>query len=684
MPHLLFPKHWLTLAGVGAAIVNALFRVLLIPLLLTPLVDKVLIQQEMSLLPRLLLWAGVAVLLGSLALWLQDGCLGNLAAWVLKRWRAGLYQDWLEPSPTSATTATEAFSSGGFSSRVLADLKEVEIFLQYGIGSLLAESLTLLGILAVLFYLHASATITLLLSLIPVILLMMWTGRALQRHSEATQAGLEKLGAHLQEGFSRRTLLQIFQAQAFALQRFDLHNQQTYQQQQRRVWLAALQTPLAQVLGFFALLLLLGRLLTSDLSAGELMSYLTLLALLSTPAQLLPRAYGYLQMARAAAKRLHTLKSVQSKKSYAFDKPAESHTSHELKSVDVEESYASHEAESDEFKKPSNLDKLHELKSDETEKFYASNKSDEFDKSEKSYKFDAFPQSPESYEAKSDNVEKSFEPDESDNVGKSSKSTEFHDSQEVKSHEFDIADTSHTDDETKKSYASYNHETSEGIRQIRLESLSFSYDAKVIVDDVSLELSAPSFVLITGESGAGKSTLLQLLLQLLEPTQGAIYFDAISPLSPEKRAQHIGYVPQTPQLFQASIADNLRLGRDFSQADLWQVLEQVGLQSAISSLAQGLATTLQEATSTAQVGLSVGQQQRLSLARALLHRPSILLLDEANANLDAASERQMLEVLRDYAQQQLVIMVSHRPLAREYADVVYQLEAGRCIPSFPL
>lgn len=541
MPHLLFPKHWLTLAGVGAAIVNALFRVLLIPLLLTPLVDKVLIQQEMALLPRLLVWAGAAVLLGSLALWLQDGCLGHLAAWVLQRWRAGLYQHWLEPHPSLDSSLdssqAEAFSSGGFSSRVLADLKEVEIFLQYGIGSLLAESLTLIGILAVLFYLHASATITLLLSLIPVVLLMMWTGRALQRHSHATQAGLESLGAHLQEGFSRRTLLQIFQAQAFALQRFDAHNQQTYQQQQRRVWLAALQTPLAQLLGFVALLVLLGRLLTSDLSAGELMSYLTLLALLSTPAQLLPRAYGYLQMARAAAKRLYTL-----------------------------------------------------------------------------YQPELFP--------------------------------------------------------------SYDDIPIEGIQSLRLDGVSFAYDAQVILDTVSLELRAPSFVLLIGESGAGKSTVLQLLLQLLEPSQGAIYFDAMSPLSPQQRAQHIGYVPQTPQLFQASIADNLRLGRDIPEAALWQVLAQVGLQAAIVALPQGLATPLQEATSTAQVGLSVGQQQRLSLARALLHQPNILLLDEANANLDASSERQMLEVLRAYAQQHLVIMVSHRPLALDYADVVYRLEAG--------
>lgn len=537
LPHLLLPQHPYTVWGSLAAVVNALFRVALIPLLLTPLVDKVLVQQDMSAVPPLIVLAGFLVIIGAVALWLQDSLLGQVGAWLSQRWRAGIYQHALHhPLPAG-------LNSGGFASRLLSDLKEVELFLQYGLGSLIAESLSLLGILAVLFYFNAMATLTLLLSVLPVVWVMAWLGRKLEQHSQQTQAGLEHLGGHLQEGFARRLLLGIFNAQAFALERFAQHNQQTQQQQYRRVQLAALQTPLAQILGFIALLLVIGRLLASDMSSGEIMSYVTLVALLSTPAQLLPRAYGYLQMARAAATRLHALR-------------------------------------------------------------------------------------------------------------------EYHRQQ-----------PSH-------------HTTVAAVHSLTLDKVSFRYpDSPVLLAELELELGCPNFIVISGDSGQGKSTLLKLLLGQLTPSAGTILLNGIplEQISNRHKAQLLSYVPQTPQLFQASIAENLRLGRDISESALWQVMQRVGLTEAVRRLPKQLEQPLQEADSHSAAGLSVGQQQRLSLARALLAQPAILILDEANANLDETSEQVMLECLHDYAQTALVIMVSHRPMPHNYASQRWQLSQQQLV-----
>ena len=304
MKSLLFPKTQDSLLGLGAAVINAVFRVLLVPILLTPLFDKVLLQGDFSELINLLFRAAFVVTIGSLALWAQDGLLGRTAARLSSHWRKKLYQVLLEKRPDSK-------SSGGLSSRILSDLKEVEVYIQYGLGSLVAESITLVGILLVLFRTNSSATLIFFVCVVPLVVILYLLGRRITNASTNSQAALEAVGAHIQEGLKQRDVVQSFGLRKFLLGRLEPDNSQAQRSQTQRSFLVALQTPLAQILGFIAIALLLSVLVKSvinqTMTIGQLSSYITLLALLATPAQLLPKAYAMLQQAKAAAKRLHEL-----------------------------------------------------------------------------------------------------------------------------------------------------------------------------------------------------------------------------------------------------------------------------------------------------------------------------------------------------------------------------------------
>lgn len=306
MKSLLFPKTQDSLFGLGAAIINAVFRVLLVPILLTPLFDEVLLQGNFSELTSLLFRAAFVVIVGSLALWAQDGLLGRTAAHLSKHWREKLYLRLLDKRPDTQ-------SSGGLSSRILSDLKEVEVYIQYGLGSLVAESITLIGILFVLFKTNSFATLIFFICVIPLVVVLFLLGRRITTASTNSQAALEAVGAHIQEGLKQRDVVQSFGLKNFLLGRLEPDNSQAQRSQTQRSFLVALQTPLAQILGFIAIALLLSVLvravINQTMTIGQLSSYITLLALLATPAQLLPKAYAMLQQAKAAAQRLHELDS---------------------------------------------------------------------------------------------------------------------------------------------------------------------------------------------------------------------------------------------------------------------------------------------------------------------------------------------------------------------------------------
>ncbi|WP_127848856.1 ATP-binding cassette domain-containing protein [Lacticaseibacillus hulanensis] len=162
---------------------------------------------------------------------------------------------------------------------------------------------------------------------------------------------------------------------------------------------------------------------------------------------------------------------------------------------------------------------------------------------------------------------------------------------------------------------------------------------------ISAKVAAGSKVHLTGPSGKGKTTLLHLIAGLTKPTSGVIKW-------PEAPAAL--YLPQKPFILSASVRENLTLGRDYSDEQLWRVLDQVGLTPRIRALNSGLSTKL----SADGVDLSGGERERLALARALLVNPGVLLFDEGTASVDAQTaetiERQILT-----NSQQTVVFVSH-------------------------
>ena len=285
---------------------NAALRVAVVPIFLAPLFDRVFARGDLAALPAILGWSALAVLLSSSMLLAQDGLLGREAAVVAAHWRSRLFQLLLKRRPGSLPG-----TSGGLTSRILSDLKEVETYLQYGIGSLVAETFTVLGIVTVLTVLSPSATATLVLFAVPLALILGLMGRRLKGAATAAQKGIETVGAHLQEGFRHHAVVRAFGADLFVAQRFDHDNLGTRRSTIRKAALASLQVPAAQMLVFAAVAglvsLLAGRVTGGTLSIGEAATFLTLVALLATPAQLLPRAYALLQQARAAQSRLRDL-----------------------------------------------------------------------------------------------------------------------------------------------------------------------------------------------------------------------------------------------------------------------------------------------------------------------------------------------------------------------------------------
>jgi len=309
LPSLLLPWTPAAIGGMVAALFNAALRVAIIPAFVTPVFDNVLSSNDLAMLPRILATAGAVAVGGALALLAQDTLLGRAAAQVAAEWRAELYLRLLRRPPGSLPG-----TSGGLASRIITDLREIETYYHYGLGTLVAETGTLLAIFAYLFYTNATASLMLLALGLPTIVALRWVGRGLEGLAERSQAGSEALGRHIQEGLRHHETVRAFNAEAMMLERFRPENLRTSRAMARRSLVSSAQIPVAQVLLFAAVGLLVailaGSVSRGAMSAGEVVSYVTLVALLTTPAQLLPKGYAMLRQARASDKRLRTLANV--------------------------------------------------------------------------------------------------------------------------------------------------------------------------------------------------------------------------------------------------------------------------------------------------------------------------------------------------------------------------------------
>ena len=214
---------------------------------------------------------------------------------------------------------------------------------------------------------------------------------------------------------------------------------------------------------------------------------------------------------------------------------------------------------------------------------------------------------------------------------------------------------------------------------ITLEHVHFAYEdaGETILDDVSLDIRPGEKVALVGASGGGKSTLVQALLGLYPVKAGRILYGGVpvTEIGWETVREHVGVVLQHPVLFNDDVRANLTLGREASDAALWQALEIAQLKEIVAALPHGLDTVV----GRQGVRLSGGQRQRLAIARMIVAAPAIVILDEATSALDTDTERRLHEAMRSFLVGRTTLIIAHRLSAVRQADRILVFENGRVV-----
>ena len=199
-----------------------------------------------------------------------------------------------------------------------------------------------------------------------------------------------------------------------------------------------------------------------------------------------------------------------------------------------------------------------------------------------------------------------------------------------------------------------------------------------VLQGISLKIPAGSSLAIVGPTGSGKSTLVNLIPRLYEALEGSLLIDGRPvrdyPLAVLRR--NIGMVPQETFLFSETIRENLAFGAPHADAeDLMEAAEAAHIRREFEEFPQGFETMVGERGVT----LSGGQKQRAAIARALLRRPAILILDDALASVDTYTEERILGGLRNYTANTTTILISHRVSTVRHADRIAVLDKGRIV-----
>jgi ATP-binding cassette subfamily B protein len=220
------------------------------------------------------------------------------------------------------------------------------------------------------------------------------------------------------------------------------------------------------------------------------------------------------------------------------------------------------------------------------------------------------------------------------------------------------------------------------LTRLAFEAVSFSHQSveTPAVRDVSFEVRRGETVALVGPSGAGKTTLVKLLVGLYRPASGRILYDGQphDRVDLEKLREQIGFVTQDTQLFSGSIRENLLFVRpDATDAECLEVLERAACDGLLARAEHGLDTLIGEGG----VKVSGGEKQRLSIARALLRRPHLMVFDEATSALDSLTEEDVTRTIRDVARDRRVmtVLIAHRLSTVMHSDRIYVLERGQVV-----
>ena len=210
---------------------------------------------------------------------------------------------------------------------------------------------------------------------------------------------------------------------------------------------------------------------------------------------------------------------------------------------------------------------------------------------------------------------------------------------------------------------------------LTVEAVSFAYGDAGVLQEVAFDVTPGRTVALVGPTGAGKSTLVSLLVRLVDPSTGTIHYDDIDvrQLAPGALAEVASLVPQQTFLFDDTVRGNVTLGAEIDDDDVWAALRIAQAERFVDALPDRLDTLVGERGTT----LSGGQRQRLALARAVVRRPRLLVLDDATSSVDPSVEQRILAGLRDSDIASTVVVVAYRRATIALADEVVFLDEGR-------
>ena len=216
---------------------------------------------------------------------------------------------------------------------------------------------------------------------------------------------------------------------------------------------------------------------------------------------------------------------------------------------------------------------------------------------------------------------------------------------------------------------------------ITISDVNFQYPntPSPVLKDVSLVIPEKKSVAFIGSSGEGKTTLADIILGVLPPGSGGVFYKGKSIRhSFDEWCCNVGYIPQQIYLLDESILANVAFGinvPDINEDQVWHVLEQAQLADFVRSLSAGIETVVGDRG----IRLSGGQRQRIGIARALYRNPSILILDEATSSLDTETEKAVMEAIEKFQGEKTMIIIAHRLSTIERCDIIYRVENGNVV-----
>ena len=214
-----------------------------------------------------------------------------------------------------------------------------------------------------------------------------------------------------------------------------------------------------------------------------------------------------------------------------------------------------------------------------------------------------------------------------------------------------------------------------GPTRLAVEAVTFAYGETDVLREIAFDVQPGRTVALVGATGAGKSTLASVLVRLLDPATGRVTYDDLDvrELAPGALASVASLVPQSTFLFDDTVRGNITLGAELPDEDVWAALRLAQADGFVAALPQALDTVVGERGTT----LSGGQRQRLALARAVVRRPRLLVLDDATSSVDPSVEQRILAGLRDAGLPSTVVVVAYRRATIALADEVVFVEDGR-------